>query len=144
MENYKYYFHTPSKFKIDEEVAWNSHGKWVKAIVVSEQYIAPSGIPHTNIKRKNQIYAVPTFDLQNTSEVNFVNEAFIFCTNKLRGRNYSRNSNYILEFDGEPINKTKYPCFRKEANVVLLDENVLNKYNIHKLYSNGIIIYNKC
>lgn len=143
MEDYRYYFHTPSQFKINNEVAWNYRGKWIKAIVLSEQYIAPSGVPHTNIKYKNTIYAVPTFDLRSPSEVKFINEAFVLCSNRHRGPDYSRSANYILEFDGEEINKTRYPCFRKEANIILLDNNILNKYNIHKVYSRGILIYNK-
>ena len=143
MEDYKYYFHNPSPFSINDEVAWNRFGKYKKAIIVSEQYIAPSGCPHTNIKVKDLIYAVPTYDLKNINDVKIINEAFIFCSNKSKGLNYSRRSFYNLWFDGEIINETIKPYFRKEANTVLLDESILKKYNIHKVYSRGILIYNK-
>lgn len=145
-ENYKYYFHSPISFKKGDIAAFNigssNNPVYKEVIIDGDPYIAPSGTQYidvTLVYTKEKL-KVPTFDLVDINTVKITNRADIY-SNRYNNRDYSRKGCYILVIsnNNEVINK-KECTGRKQANEILLDKELLDKYKITHVYSKGELI----
>ena len=117
-----------------------------EATIESDPYTAPSGATYINISvfykvlSENKKYAVPMWVLYPLGTKQIIHEAYIYSLNRIHGTSYNRRGSYELVCEGKRI-KSDYCTGRKDANKKLLDVELLKSYDINRVYSNGILIY---
>lgn len=119
-----------------------------EAIIESEPYAAPSGATYIDVAVLDKVlssskrYAVPIWDLHPILSKRIVYTAHIYSTSH-RGPHFNGRGGYELVYGGKTL-KTAPGCYgRKDANARLLDEDLLKKYNINQVYSDGKLIYDR-
>lgn len=132
----------------DHVIAYMTNNIFREAIIESEPYSAPSGATYINVLVQDKVlsntkrYAVPIWDLHPMGSKSIIYTAYIYSTNH-RGTWFSGRGGYRLVYEGKTL-KTAAGCYgRKDANSRLLDEDLLKKYNINQVYSNGDLVYDK-
>jgi len=114
-----------------------------EAIVDSKVYYAPSGNRYINVLVENKGYAVPAWDVYPLGTKPIIYKAYIYSRSH-RGSDFSGRGEYVLWFEGKIIDSSIGSCTgRKDANSQLLKQDILNKYNISRVYSNGVLIYDR-
>lgn len=144
-EDYRYYFHSAVPFKIGDKAAYNIGNSkmpiYKEVIIKSEPYIAPSGAQYIRVLLRGRSAAVPTFDLADINSVQITNRADIY-SDRYGDRYYSRRGEYVLVLEDNSEILCRRECSgRKEANNLLLDKDILEKYKITHVYSKGILIW---
>ena len=92
---------------------------------------------------RGQSAAVPTFDLADINSVQITNRADIY-SDRYGDRYYSRKGEYVLVLaDTSEILCRRECSGRKEANNLLLDKDMIEKYKITHVYSKGVLIWQK-
>lgn len=147
VEDYRYYFHSPIPFKIGDKVAYNEGTSemplYKEVIIKSEPYIAPSGAQCIDVLLRGIPAAVPTFDLVDINSVQITNRADIYST-RYNDRYYSRRGGYVLVLEDNSEILCRRECSgRNEANKLLLDKEILEKYKVTHVYSKGGLIWQK-
>lgn len=150
MENLEQIFREHSGFvnnlKIGDKVIVDLGNKpedelYREATIDSEVYIAPSENRYINVSINNEKYAVPTWDIYPLGSKEIIYKAYIYYKGH-RGSNFSGRGTYILWFEGNIIDESIGSCTgRKDANKKLIDEKLLKKYGINRVYSNDILIW---
>lgn len=146
-ENYKYYFHSSIPFKKGDIAAFNigsgSNPVYKEVVIDGDPYVAPSGAQYIDVTliRTGEKFKIPTFDLVDINTVKITNRADIY-SDRYNDRDYSRRSVYMLVISdsNEVINK-KECTGRKQANEILLNKELLDKYKITHVYSKGELIW---
>lgn len=145
-DDYRYYFHNKIPFKVGDKVAYNERAYeypvYKEVIITGEPYIASSGAQYINVLLKGKPAAVPTFDLANINTVKITNRADIY-SDRYNNRDYSRRSGYMLVTEDNKVICKKECTGRKQANEILLDKELLDKYKITHVYSKGLLIWQK-
>lgn len=114
-----------------------------EGIVESEMYNAPSGWLYIDISVNEKKYAVSVSDIYPLGTKPIIYKAYIY-SKSYRGSNFSGRGEYGLYFEGKEIYSSIGSCTgRKDANKKLLNYDILNKYNITKVFSNDVLIYDK-
>lgn len=112
-----------------------------EAIVESKPYQAPSGCLFIDVSINNKKYAVPVYDIYPLGTKPIIYKAYIYYKGH-RGSNFSGRGTYALWFEGKEVKSVVSCTGRKDANKKLIDEELLKKYGINRVYSNDILIYN--
>lgn len=132
----------------DHVIVYMTNNIFREAIIESEPYSAPSGATYIDVAVLNRVlsstkrYAVPLWDLHPMGSKSIIYTAYIYSTS-YRGPWFNGRGGYRLVCEGKTL-KTAAGCYgRKDANARLLDEDLLKKYNINQVYSDGKLIYDK-
>lgn len=119
-----------------------------EAIIESEPFAAPSGATYIDVLVLDKVlssskrYSVPIWDLHPILSKRIVYTAHIYSKSR-RGPWFNGRGGYELVYGGKTL-KTVPGCYgRKDANARLLDEDLLKKYNINQVYSDGKLIYDR-
>lgn len=113
-----------------------------EGIVESGIYNAPSGWLYINISVNDKKHAVPVFDIYPLGTKPIIYKAYIYSKSH-RGSNFNGRGEYGLYFEGKEIYSSIGSCTgRKDANKKLINEELLKKYGINRVYSNGVLIWN--
>lgn len=112
-----------------------------EAIVESKPYQAPSGWLFIDVSVKGEKYAVPTSDIYPLGTKPIIYKAYIY-SKRQYSPNFSGRGTYALWFEGKEVKSVVSCTGRKDANKKLIDEELLKKYGINRVYSNDILIYN--
>lgn len=146
-DDYRYYFHNKIPFKVGDKVAYNEGNSeypvYKEVIITGEPYIAPSGAQYIDVLLRGNPATVPTFDLVDINTVKITNRADIY-SDRYNDKYYSRRSGYMLVVEDNNKVICKKECTgRKQANEILLDKELLDKYKITHVYSKGLLIWQR-
>ena len=132
----------------DNVIAYMTNNIFREAIIESDPFAAPSGATYLDVIILDKVlssskrYSVPIWDLHPMGSKKIVYTAYIYSKNR-RGTWFNGRGSYELVYGGKTL-KTAAGCYgRKDANSRLLDEDLLKKYNINQVYSDGILIYDR-
>lgn len=148
MENCKYYFHYPISLKKGDIAAFNigssNNPVYKEVIIDGDPCIAPSGAQYIDVTLvcTKEKLKIPTFDLVDINTVKITNRADIY-SDRYNNRDYSRKGRYILVSDNNEVINKKECTGRKQANEILLDKELLDKYKITHVYSKGELIWKR-